>query len=358
MRSWPWGSTPSSTGKPAALPETCPQISISPASWDFGSSNPLGSKTFTVTNDGTNPTTLAENISGPGAFKVGSRDTCAGATLAAGGSCVVIMEFTQGYGNPPCGTSRNGSISYTPDGMNSQTVTATFTGAQTPCPVYELTWSPTSNDFGTAAGSDTFTLTNTGNQPVTISTAQETPATGIDGGSLSFSETQTTSCAAATPLAVGASCTVDATFVQASSCGTGSFDASVDVTYFTNAADTTTATATATAAAQQTPCDLSIVAFTPAQGSTTSDPGVAPTATFNQAVLESSVGFVVRDSSNVLVLGAVTVTGGTLATFTPSSPLTAGETYTATVSGAQSTGGVPMSGSFNWSFTIANAPPG
>src|SRR6185369_8707665 len=46
-------------------------------------------------------------------------------------------------------------------------------------------------------------------------------------------------------------------------------------------------------------------------------------------------------------------TGDTVATFTPDSPLAAGTTYTATVSGAQNSSGTPMSGSKSWSFTVS-----
>ena len=45
--------------------------------------------------------------------------------------------------------------------------------------------------------------------------------------------------------------------------------------------------------------------------------------------------------------------GNTVATFTPTSPLAASVTYTATVSGAQNASGTPMSSPFSWSFTTA-----
>ena len=44
-------------------------------------------------------------------------------------------------------------------------------------------------------------------------------------------------------------------------------------------------------------------------------------------------------------------------TFTPTSALASNTTYTATVSGAESTSGVSMTAPFSWSFTTAAAPP-
>ena len=59
-------------------------------------------------------------------------------------------------------------------------------------------------------------------------------------------------------------------------------------------------------------------------------------------------------SVNDTVPGSVALNGaGTVATFTPSSSLAVGTTYTATVSGAQNSSGVAMSGPFSWTFTTA-----
>ena len=88
--------------------------------------------------------------------------------------------------------------------------------------------------------------------------------------------------------------------------------------------------------------------------------GVAPTATFSQAVVPSTVSFTVQDSGGNNVAGSVSFnSGNTVATFTPTSSLAASTTYTATVSGAQNTSGTPMSGPFTWNFstgTVSQCP--
>ena len=81
---------------------------------------------------------------------------------------------------------------------------------------------------------------------------------------------------------------------------------------------------------------------------------VAPSATFSEAVTPSTASFTVVDSGGNPVAGTVAFSAGnTVATFTPTNPLAASVTYTATVSGAQNASGTPMSGPFSWSFTTA-----
>ena len=239
---------------------TCPQISISPASWDFGASNVRASKSLTVTNDGTTTTTLAQTISTSSlAFKADGN--CAGATLAQGGTCTVLVTFTQGVGFPACGTTDNLSMIYTPDGMNSQTVTAAITGAEKPCPLWQLTWTPQTNVLGSSGGTDTFVLANTGNQPVTLS---DLTTNGLDPG-IGFSAADIAACLDAhgmsgVPLAVGDSCSISATsdpFDPACD-DIVSLEATADATYFTDAAMTTTADMLATihAIAKGPPCSF------------------------------------------------------------------------------------------------------
>jgi Domain of unknown function (DUF4082)/Bacterial Ig-like domain len=96
---------------------------------------------------------------------------------------------------------------------------------------------------------------------------------------------------------------------------------------------------------------------TPDDGSSGNAVSVAPSATFSQPVVPSSVSFTLKDSGGAAVGGSVSFNGAdTVATFTPTNPLAAGATYTATVSGAQaSSGGATMSGSKSWTFTTAAA---
>jgi hypothetical protein len=100
-----------------------------------------------------------------------------------------------------------------------------------------------------------------------------------------------------------------------------------------------------------------VTTVTPSQGATGVSVSVAPTATFSQAVVPSTVSFTMKDPSGVTVTGSVSFnSGNTVATFTPASSLAASTTYTATVSGAQNSSGVPMSSPFSWSFTTAGPP--
>jgi len=97
-----------------------------------------------------------------------------------------------------------------------------------------------------------------------------------------------------------------------------------------------------------------VTSVTPASGATGVAVSAAPSATFSQAVTPGTVSFTVKSSGGTAVAGTVGFNSGdTVATFTPSSSLAAGVTYTATVSGAQNASGTAMSGPYSWSFTTA-----
>jgi hypothetical protein len=102
--------------------------------------------------------------------------------------------------------------------------------------------------------------------------------------------------------------------------------------------------------AASTPPTVSSV--TPASGATGVALTAAPTVTFNQAVVPSTVSFTMKTSGGTNVPGTVTFnSGNTVATFTTSSSLTASTGYTVTVSGAQNTSGQVMANPSSWSFT-------
>jgi hypothetical protein len=120
----------------------------------------------------------------------------------------------------------------------------------------------------------------------------------------------------------------------------------------TNANGTGPASAPSNAVTPSAP--PTVTAVTPSSGATGVAASVTPTATFSQAVQPSTVSFTLKDASGNPVSGTVGFSGGnTIATFTPDSSLAVSATYTATVSGAQNASGIPMSGPFTWSFTIA-----
>jgi YVTN family beta-propeller protein len=99
-----------------------------------------------------------------------------------------------------------------------------------------------------------------------------------------------------------------------------------------------------------------VTASTPGSGSSGNPVAVAPTATFSQAVVPTSVSFTLKDSGGNAAAGSVSLdSAGTVATFTPSSPLAANTTYTATVSGAQGISGATMSSPDSWAFTTAGS---
>lgn len=100
-----------------------------------------------------------------------------------------------------------------------------------------------------------------------------------------------------------------------------------------------------------------VTATTPASGASGVAVNASPTATFNQAVTSSSVTFTLKDPTGASVPGASSLnSANTVVTFTPSSALGYGTTYTATVSGATNSTGQTMS-PYSWSFTTAAPPP-
>jgi methionine-rich copper-binding protein CopC len=107
------------------------------------------------------------------------------------------------------------------------------------------------------------------------------------------------------------------------------------------------------------PSAPSVNSVTPVNGSTSNPVSTAPTATFSEAVVPSSVSFSVTDSSGNSVAGTTTFSSNDMvATFTPSSSLAAGATYTAKISGAQDSSGDTMSSPYTWTFTTAEASSG
>ena len=99
-----------------------------------------------------------------------------------------------------------------------------------------------------------------------------------------------------------------------------------------------------------------VSSVTPGSGSSGNPVSVAPTATFSQAVVPSTVSFTVQDSGGHNVASSMTFNSAdTVVTFTPTSPLAANTTYTATVAGAQDNFGTPMSSPHSWGFTTAGA---
>jgi hypothetical protein len=99
-----------------------------------------------------------------------------------------------------------------------------------------------------------------------------------------------------------------------------------------------------------------VTSVTPAAGSSGNPDSVVATATFSQAVVPSTVSFTVKNSAGNTVSGTTSVDStDTVATFTPAGSLAPDTTYTATVSGAQTSSGATMSSPYSWTFTTAGS---
>jgi hypothetical protein len=171
-----------------------------------------------------------------------------------------------------------------------------------------------------------------------------------DGGSpiTSYTVTPYIGSAAQTPVTVAGSPPATSTTVNGLTTGT-SYTFAVSAT---NANGTGPASSPSNAVTPSAPPVVSSV--TPAAGSAGNPVSVAPSATFSEQVVPSTVSFTVKDSGGNVVAGSVSFSSGnTVATFTPAGPLAGSTTYTATVSGAQNASGTPMSSPFTWSFSTS-----
>jgi hypothetical protein len=102
-----------------------------------------------------------------------------------------------------------------------------------------------------------------------------------------------------------------------------------------------------------------VVSTIPASGATGQAVSTAPSATFNENVVASSIAFTLTGPNNTPVAGTVSYNSTTFTTtFTPSAALAAATVYTATVSGATDASGKTMTGPSTWTFTtVDNVPP-
>src|SRR5262249_17011774 len=82
----------------------------------------------------------------------------------------------------------------------------------------------------------------------------------------------------------------------------------------------------------------------------------AVTATFSEDVQPATISMVLKDAANNVIAGTTSYDSSSLtATFTPTSALALGTTYTMTVTGAKDVANNTMSSS-TWSFPTARAP--
>ncbi len=98
-----------------------------------------------------------------------------------------------------------------------------------------------------------------------------------------------------------------------------------------------------------------VTATTPATGATSVAVNIAPSVTFSEPVNQATIAFTLN-AGGVPVAGNITYSG-TIAIFTPSSSLTYGTQYTATVSaGVKDLAGNAMPNDYLWSFMTGTAP--
>ena len=116
-----------------------------------------------------------------------------------------------------------------------------------------------------------------------------------------------------------------------------------------------------------TPPPPTVTSTSPASGATGVGTGTNVTATFSQAMDATTIStstFLLRNPASTLVIATVTYDAASLtATLTPTAPLAAGTTYTATVRGGatdprvKDTAGTALAADYVWSFTTATPPP-
>jgi Abnormal spindle-like microcephaly-assoc'd, ASPM-SPD-2-Hydin/CARDB len=178
------------SGNGTAAP--APVIAVSPTTLSLGSVvvGSTSTQTFTVSNTGNAPLTIAAITSTNAQFTVSP----AMGTIAAGGSLTITVTFA-----PTAASAQTATLTITSN-AGQATVALTGTGTAAPAPV--LAVSPASLSLGSTTvgttSTQTFTISNPGNAPLTVtgitsSNAQFTvsPATGTiaAGGSLTVTVT-------------------------------------------------------------------------------------------------------------------------------------------------------------------------
>lgn len=304
--------TDNAPDSPQSVPLTgvggTPAVSLSPGSLSFASQNvgtTSAAQNVTLINTGTAPMGITSIVA---SGDYAQSNTC-GTSLVNGASCSISVTFT-----PTVVGTRTGSISLTDTVTGSpQSVSLTGTGATPTAPA--VSFSPSSLTFAnqlilTSSATQSVTMTNTGTAFLSVNSLTLGGTNAGDFAPLSHT------CSAG--LAVGASCTISATFTPAAA---GLRSATIVV--MDNAADSpqnysVSGTGITVASIAVTPTTASIAAGLKQQ--------YTATATFSDGSTQNYTSTAAWTSSN----GAVaSVTSGGLA-----SALTQGSsTITATASG-------------------------
>ncbi len=174
-----------------------PVVTLSPTSLNFGNQQvgtTSSAQVVTLTNTGT-ATLFLNSIKLSGLRTDYSQTNTCGGSLAVNASCVISVTFT-----PTKIGSRTSSVSIGDNAAGSpQTVPLSGTGVAPAVSLSTESLSFTGVLIGRSSSAKSFTVTNSGNATLTISSV-------VAGGDFS----QTNTCAA--PVGVGASCTITVTF--------------------------------------------------------------------------------------------------------------------------------------------------
>ena len=303
-------------------------VSLSPASLAFASTvvgSTTAAQVVTVKNTGTGTVTLSsETTTGTNATSFLKSATTCGATLAAGASCTVSVEF-----KPTVTGSLTASLSVADNATGSpQTVALTGTGASS-TPTVTLT--PASIAFpntitGTTSDAQVVTLKNTGAVTVTISSIAL-------GGTNATSFLELGTCG--TTLAAGASCSLYVAFKPASAAAlTGTLSVTDTAT---GSPQKVTLTGTGTAAPSVKLSPTSIAFATTLHGTTSAAQAVTLT----------------NSGTSTLTLTSISLTGTGAADFEALD--TCGATLAASASCTVYVAFKPVAaGSFSASLTVAD----
>ncbi|RXH54741.1 multicopper oxidase, type 2 [Granulicella sibirica] len=207
-----------------------PTAVLSPASADFSNiaaGSTSAAKTFTLTNSGNAALSITSKaLAGADAGSFAIPDSNCGSSLAAGGSCAILVTYA------PASAGTAAAMLTVTDAVGTQTAALTGTSfAAAP----KATVTPASIDFqtftlGIAGNPQTITLTNTGN------TALPFNSFAITGTNASSFQVRNGGCPKS--LAAGAACPIDVIFTPAT---VGTFVASLT---FTDSLGTQSATLT------------------------------------------------------------------------------------------------------------------
>ncbi len=194
--------------------------SLSASTLTFGSvsvGSTSATQTVTLTNNGNSNLVLNSlGISGanPSDFQITSQSTCpiGGTGIAPSGTCSIVVDFV-----PQASGSRFATINVADNAAGSaQIISLSGTGTAP-----AVTLSPTSLSFGnvnvgTTSTLPSITLTNTGNQTLTISSVNIDPTVGTPSD---FALSGSNTCKTVGALQPNANCTITVSFTPASQGG-------------------------------------------------------------------------------------------------------------------------------------------